>query len=339
MPSDVGDTRSLERLQRRVPRGVRQGRHPALRRRDDQARRDARHGRGGLDADPRNQPHRHAPQLPGVRARHGGAPLRADHHDRVAVVVRRPLRGRRLRGEQVGGRGADARAGGRVGAARRHRQRHRARRLQDGPERRAARRRHAARSSSRARRCTASDGSTSSSARRCFSRRMPRRSSPATCWPSTAASSRAGSTSESGAGDQRARQRRDGARGAGDRPIGRGQRRQRDGDRDDCRRTQDRAAADPDGRGRDQVRQPDRAGQPGHRARHPRPHAQRRQQPRTRRSGDARRRLPPSPGSPNPPTPRRRRRPRRKPTNDDRSTRILRIPPHATAGSARATTC
>ena len=145
-----------------------------------------------------------------------------------------------------------------MGAARRHRQRDRAGRVPDRPERGAARR--AARTgvpdadADEALRAS----SKSWSAPRSTSPPTRRRSSPVSCWPSTAGSSRAGSTSESRARHQRARQRGDRARGA---RAGRSLELRPACDgvaRTDPARPQGRAVRDRRRRGGGQVRQPDR---------------------------------------------------------------------------------
>ena len=86
---------------------------------------------GRLEPDSRHQPHRHVAHLSGVRAVDDRARLRPADRHRLARVVRRPARSRGLHREQGGGRRADARAGGRVVAPRRHRERDRAGRLRN----------------------------------------------------------------------------------------------------------------------------------------------------------------------------------------------------------------
>ena len=147
-PLTSATSASLERLRDACLEAFGAHRHPAVRGRHDEARADARDGRGRL------APRSSRPTSPArfARARCSAAPmvdaaLRPHHHHRVAVVVRRAVRGGGLHGEQGRRRRADARAGGRVGAAQRDRQRDRPGRLPDRSQRARCSIRRAARSS------------------------------------------------------------------------------------------------------------------------------------------------------------------------------------------------
>ena len=87
VPSDVNDRASLETLLAAVGRRVRQGRHHGQLRRSHQARADARPGRGRLERDHRDQPHRHAARGADFRPAHGGPPLRPHRQHRVAAAA------------------------------------------------------------------------------------------------------------------------------------------------------------------------------------------------------------------------------------------------------------
>ncbi len=128
---------------RRDARRLRARRRPRELRGQDQAHADARGERGRVERHPRHQPHGYAARLSGLRAAHARARLRAHRQHRLALDVRRALRGRGLRGQQGGGGVAHEVARPRVGPARRVRQRHRAGGLPDRHQPRAARRHRA----------------------------------------------------------------------------------------------------------------------------------------------------------------------------------------------------
>ena len=139
-----------------------------------------------------DQPDRHAARLSGLRRADAGPRLRTHHQHRLADDVRCVLRGRRLRAPARRRCVADPVARRRVGAARRHRQRHRARRLPDRAEPDAARRhRRAARNSARTPGGRFGNVDEVAGAAVFLASERPG-SSTATSWSSTAASWRAG---------------------------------------------------------------------------------------------------------------------------------------------------
>ena len=121
-------TRVAQRRCATLPRGLRAGRHRGVRRRHHQARADARDGRSPtgqhiLDTNLTGTLRTYQVFAPPMIARGSGRLI----GDRVAASFVGLLEVAAYTASKAGGRRADARARGRVGAARRHRQRDRAR--------------------------------------------------------------------------------------------------------------------------------------------------------------------------------------------------------------------
>ena len=205
---DVSDKSSIQKLHDEVLEELRQGGHPDQLRRPHQAHALAGGARGRVRRHHGHEPDGHPARLPGVRPLDDREALRAHHQHRLAVDVRGPVRGGRLRRQQGRGGLAHQVAGHRVGQARGQRQRHRPRRVPHRPQPEAARRdparpgvqaAHAAWAASVRSRNWPAPPSTWPP--------TPPASSPARSSSSTAASSPAASTSSARGHDPRPRDR------------------------------------------------------------------------------------------------------------------------------------